>query len=145
MTLGNWFREILGFLFTVILSLLFYVAPKWDPLTSATGQQASLMLAAFFLFSLVYLLMQAWPLVQGRVGTSFGLLTDFVFSILPVLAVVVALAFHLTGFFPQSFTNIMIGCMALGVVVFDIIIFGGIGSLVNRLTTDFYRGRGTKD
>lgn len=145
MSFGNWFRELLGMTYTAILGALFYFSPAWDPLSGATGQRAALMMAALFLLNLIYLLMQSWPLVQGKVGTSFGLMTDFVFSILPVLPVVLAIAFHMGGFAEQSFTNLVIGGVTLGVVVFDIVIFGGIGSLVNRLTTDFYRGRGGKD
>lgn len=142
MLIGNWFREALGLIYMIIVSSLFYFAPAWNPISTASGEQAALMMTALFMLNLLYLLMQSWPLVLGKVGTSIGLITDFVFSILPGVPVILAVAFHLGGFVEQSFTNRVIGGVTLGTVIFDVIIFGGIGSLVNRLTNDFYRGRG---
>lgn len=145
MTILNWFREGLGLIYALILSALFYFSPLWDPLSSASGRQASLMMCGLLLLNLLYLLSQAWPLVLGKVGTAFGLMTDFAFSTLPVVPALLAVAFHLGGFSELSFTNLVICGVTFGVIAFDIVVFGGIGSLVNRLTTDFYQGRGTKE
>lgn len=136
--LARWNRELFSMIYATLLSLLFYFSPGWDPITNANGKQGALIVCAFLIFYVFYLAWQAWPLVRGEVGTAFSQTTDAIFSSFPVMPVLVAIMFHFTGYYEQSFTNLVIATSTIVIVVFDILIFGGIGSLVNRLTLDVH-------
>lgn len=143
--LARWNRELLSIAYAVVIGLLFTFSPKWHPSSNASGDQGMLIAGAFFLLFLFYFTWQAWPLVRGEVGTAFSQTTDAIFSSFPLFPVLIAFTLHFVGYYEQSFTNLFIATMTVAVVAFDILVFGGIGSLVNRLTHDMYMGKGRND
>lgn len=136
--LARWSRELMAVLYAAMLAIVFYFFPKWDPIANANGKQGALIVCAFLFVYLFYLIWQSWPLVRGEVGAAFSQTTDAIFSSLPIVPVMLALAFHMGGYYEQSFTNLIVATTTIGVVAFDIVVFGGIGALVNRLTLDMH-------
>ncbi len=132
----GWWQELSSLGVAALVAIPTLVYPAWDPLSALPTRQAVAFMGGLGFLSIVYLLWQGLPIVMGRVGSAFGLITDIVFSLTPAIPVVLAIAFDLFSFQALSFTGYVIGFWTLGLVAFDTIVFGGVRSLVNRLTDD---------
>lgn len=134
----SWAREISSLVFAILIGLAVFVRPMADPLSAATPQQAVMYCVGVGMLYLFYLIWQGWPLVLGQVGAAFSQTTDAVASSLPGIPALFAIVLHFLSFQTLSFSMMVLAGTTLAIVAFDVIIFGGIGSLVNRLTNDMY-------
>ena len=132
----GWWQELSSLSVAVLVGVPLLGFPSWDPLSTVQTRTGVAFMGGLGLLSLVYLLLQGLPIVMGRVGSAFGLITDAVFSLSPAIPVLLAIAFDLFGYKSLSFTGYVIGFWTLGLAAFDVVVFGGVRSLVNRLTDD---------
>lgn len=135
-TSEGWWQELSSLAITVLVGVPILAYPEWDPLSKVPTRTAVMFMGGLGLVSIAYLFWQGLPIVMGRVGSAFGLITDAVFSLTPAIPVLLAIAFDLFGFKALSFTGYVIGLWTIGLVAFDVVVFGGVRSLVNRLTDD---------
>ena len=141
----GWYRELASIVLMIALALEFGLNPQWDPLSKTDGLHGATLVCSFLIAVLVYLVVQAWPFVLGKVGSAFSYLMDLLASLAPAGPILVFLTLHLAGKITQSPINLILMAMWSAVVIFDAVIFGGIGALVNRLTNDLYEMKGRND
>lgn len=141
----GWYREVASVALTLALALEFGLNPQWDPLSTTSGLQGATLVCSFLIAALVYLVIQAWPFVLGKVGSAFSYLMDLLASLAPAGPILIFLTLHLASKITQSPINLILMAMWTAVVVFDAVIFGGIGALVNRLTNDLYEMKGRNE
>ena len=123
-------------LIVVALVGLYLLAPTWDPISKATPAQASFWTECLTWIGSLYLLVQAGQYIFGRVGNAGWFILDLGSSVIPLIVIAMIYVAHYTGWSVMSGWVQTIMRTSANFVLLDLVVLGGLGALVNRLTDE---------
>jgi uncharacterized membrane protein len=127
---------ISSLILTVTVLGIYYVSPTWNPLSGKTASEAARYTVWVSHMGCFYLFLQSLQYITGRVGSSGKFWAETLASLLPLLAVVWIVAGQYQSGAEMSTWVKLIIQQTFVFSLCDIIILGGIGALVNRLTDE---------
>ena len=136
-------RAISALLLSVLLGLVFWLAPNLDPgmLGGTTPESTMFVFAGIFAVFFIYLIVQGYPVSHGQIGSSTSHNLDNIVSGIPAVAALFGLFVHVVGFWPLSPLNLLLAVMTFAVVGYDLWVLGGAAAKINRLTDEFKHER----
>jgi len=137
MTIGP--RLLSALVLTALMGVLYWLTPNLSPETfcADTPERTALFFTLLFGIFWVYLVVQGYPISHGNIGSSSTHNLDNIISGLPAVAALFGIFLHFVGFWRVSLVNLMLACMTIAVVIYDLWIIGGAASKINRLTDEF--------
>jgi hypothetical protein len=118
------------------LGVLYLAAPGWNPIAGVTAAKAVFWSEMLTLIGCAYLFIQGVQYLTGRVGSSGSYMLDLGASAIPLIVLVAIWTSHFAGFATLSPWMKTVMREACYFVLVDLVIFGGVGALVNRLTDE---------
>jgi hypothetical protein len=123
-------------LLAVCLGTLFLTSPTWNPISGVPAARAVFWTEMLTLIGCAYLFVQGAQYLTGRVGSSGGYMLDLGASAVPLVVLIVIWTSHFVGYTVLSPWMKTVMRTATYFVILDLVILGGVGALVNRLTDE---------
>jgi hypothetical protein len=119
---------------------IYYLAPGWNPLSGKTASQAARYATWISHFGCLYLLLQALQYVVGRVGSSGEFWAETLASVVPLMALmwIFASQYHNATVEVSAWVSLIFE-QAFVFVLLDLVVLGGVGAMINRLTDELHK------
>lgn len=123
-------------LLAIGLAALYITSPTWNPILGVPAARAVFWTEMLTLIGCTYLFVQGIQYLTGRVGSSGGYILDLGASAMPLVVLIVIWTSHFVGYAVLSPWMKTVMRTATYFVMLDLVILGGVGALVNRLTDE---------
>lgn len=129
---------ISSLILTALVLGIYYAVPGWNPLAGKLPSEAARYATWISHVGCFYLFLQSTQYIVGRVGSSGGFWAETLASILPIVAVVWVAASQSQTSEPLSNWVRLVFEQAFVFAMCDLVILGGVGATINRLTDEFH-------
>lgn len=129
---------ISSLILTALVLGIYYAVPGWNPLAGKLPSEAARYATWISHIGCFYLFLQSLQYIVGRVGSSGEFWAETLASLLPIVAVVWVVASQSHAADPLSHWVRLVFEQAFVFALCDLVILGGVGATINRLTDEFH-------